>query len=114
MAIARYENFTVNSLTTTTDTFGQQVVAQTKWFDTRGRVMDVRNNVEITKDDRVYADLVKFVVNYTPWTRQIVDDQNMYSIHWRNADWRITDVMESNDRMNVTFICYRNDPTVSV
>lgn len=114
MAIARYENFTVNNLTTVTDSFGQQVVTQTKWFETRGRVQDVRNSVEITRDDRVYSDLVKFTVNYTPWTREIVDNQNLYSINWRNADWRITDVIESNDRMNVTLLAYRNDPQVSV
>lgn len=114
MAIARYENFTVQSLITTTDSFGQQVVTPTKWFETRGRVQDVRNSLQITKDDRVYTDLVKITVNYTPWTKEIVDNQNLYAINWRNAEWRITDIVESNDRMNVTLFCYRNDPVVSV
>jgi len=114
MAIARYENLTVKSLTTATDSIGQQVVTQTKWFETRARVQDVRNSLEITKDDRVYTDLVKFTMNYTPWMKQVVDYQNQYSINWRNHDWRITDVMESNDRMNITLFCYRNDPVVSV
>ena len=114
MAIARYENLTVNNLGFSTDSFGQQSASQTVWFATRARVQDVRNSVQIGKDDRVYSDLVKFVLNYTPNTKEIVDNQNLYSITWRNADWRITDVMESNDRMNVTLYCYRNDPVTTV
>jgi hypothetical protein len=114
MAIARYENLTVQNVATTTDSYGQQVTSVTKWFDTRARVADVRNSLQINKDDRVYTDLVKFTMNYTPNMKRVVDSQNLYAIFWRNAEWRITDVMESNDRMNVTLFCYRNDPTVSV
>ena len=114
MAIARYENISVNNLAFATDSVGQGNSTITKWFDTRARVMDVRNSVGITKDDRVYSDLAKFVLNYTPNTKRIVDYQNLYSITWRNADWRITDVMESNDRMNVTIYAYRNDPVTTV
>ena len=114
MAIARYENLTVQNVATATDAYGQQVTTTTKWFDTRARVQDVRNSLQINKDDRVYTDLVKFTMNYTPNMKQVVDSQNLYAIFWRNAEWRITDVMESNDRMNVTLFCYRNDPTVSV
>jgi len=114
MAIARYENLSVKNVATTTDAYGQQVTTLTQWFDTRARVMDVRNSLQINKDDRVYSDLVKFVMNYTPWMKEIVDKQNLYSIFWRGNDYRITDVMESNDRMNVTLLCYRNDPNTSV
>ena len=114
MAIARYENISVNNLAFATDSYGQGNTTITKWFDTRARVMDVRNSVGIGKDDRVYSDLAKFVLNYTPNTKRIVDYQNLYSITWRNADWRITDVMESNDRMNVTIYAYRNDPVTTV
>jgi head-tail adaptor len=114
MAIARYENLTIQNVVTTTDEYGQQVTSLTTFFNTRARVQDVRNSVQITKDDRVYSDLVKFVLNYTPNTREIVDNQNMYAIRWRNSEWRITDTMESNDRMNVTLYAYRNDPEVSV
>ena len=114
MAIARYENISVNNLAFATDDYGQGNTTITKWFDTRARVMDVRNSVGITKDDRVYSDLVKFVLNYTPNTKRIVDYQNAYSITYRGNDWRITDVMESNDRMNVTIFAYRNDPVTTV
>ena len=113
MAIARYENFTVNNVVNSIDEFGQYTTTLTKWFETRGRVADVKNGLTITKDDRVYTDLVNFTVNYTPNTRQIVDYQNLYSINWRGHDWRITDCRESNDRMNVTFLCYRNDPVTT-
>jgi hypothetical protein len=114
MTIARYENFTINNLTFGTDSFGDYTTTITKWFDTRGRVKDVRNGVQITKDERVYTDLTTFTVNYTPNTRRIVDYQNLYSITWRGNDWRITDCLETNDRMNVIFMCYRNDPTTPV
>ena len=46
--------------------------------------------------------------------KTIVDDQHLYSITWRNRDWRITDCRESNDRMTVMFMCYRNDPVTAV
>lgn len=114
MAIARYENITINNLAFSTNSVGEGITAITPWFQTRARVQDVRNSLQITKDDRVYTDLVNFVLNYTPNTKQIVDYQNLYSITWRNHDWRITDVIESNDRMNVTLLAYRNDPVVSV
>ena len=114
MTIARYENFTINNLTFGTDSFGDYTTTITKWFDTRGRVKDVRNGVQITKDERIYTDLTTFTVNYTPNTREIVDNQNLYSITWRGNDWRITDCLETNDRMNVIFMCYRNDPTTPV
>lgn len=114
MAIARYENIVINNLAFSTDSYGQGNSTITKWFDTRARVQDVRNSTQITKDDRIYTDLVKFVLNYTPNTKQIVDSQNLYSVTWRGQDWRITDVMESNDRMNVTLYAYRNDPVTTV
>jgi len=114
MAIARYEKLTVKNVTNSVDSYGQQTTTLTNWFDTVARVMDVRNSTQITKDDRIYTDLVRFVMNYTPNMKRIVDYQNLYSIFWRGNDYRITDVMESNDRMNVTLLCYRNDPNTSV
>lgn len=114
MSIARYENFTINNLTFGVDSLGQYQATITPWFDTRGRVKDVRNGVTITKDERVYTDLMNFTVNYTPNTRTIVDNQSLYSITWRGHEWRITDCLETNDRMNVIFMCYRNDPVTPV
>jgi hypothetical protein len=46
--------------------------------------------------------------------KTIVDNQNLYSITWRGKDWRIDNVRESDDRMNVTFMCYRSDPVTAV
>ena len=46
--------------------------------------------------------------------KEIVDNQHLYSVTWRGEDYRITDCIESNDRMNITFLCYRNDPTAPV
>jgi len=42
--------------------------------------------------------------------KTIADGQNNYSVTWRGNEWRITDVIESNDRMSVTLMCYRSDP----
>lgn len=114
MAIKRYENLAVNNVVNGIDTFGQYTTTLTKWFDTRGLVSDVSNSLRISERYRVYQDLVNITLNYTPNMKQMVDNQNLYSITWRGFDWRITDVRESNDRMRVTFICYRNDPSTPV
>lgn len=114
MAIARFENIDVNNLTFSENSFGEQTTTQAKWFTTRARVSDVANSVRISEKYRVYQDLVNFVLNYTPNMKQIVDSQNLFSITWRDNDWRITDVRESNDRMTVMLLCYRTDPTTAV
>jgi hypothetical protein len=114
MAIARYENVIVNNVTNSVDDIGQYTTTITPWFNTRARVADVHNALQITANERIYTDLVKLTVNYTPYTRRMVDSQQLYSITYRNQDWRITDCYETNDRMNVTFLCYRNDPVVPV
>jgi len=114
MAIARFENINVNNVTNGVDTIGQQTTTITLWFQTRALVQDVRDAAQIGKDDRTYTKNVKFVLNFTPNTLQMSEHQNLYSITWRGQDYRINDVMESNDRMNVSFLCYRNDPAVSV
>jgi predicted HTH transcriptional regulator len=114
MGIARFENLDINNVTNSIDDVGQQTTTTAKWFSTRARVGDVNNSLRISERYRVYSDLVNFTFNYTPNMKQIVDDQNLYSITWRNRDWRITDIRESNDRMTVLMLCYRNDPTIPV
>lgn len=114
MTIARYENVEINNVTNGVGEFGEQTTTITPWFATRARVADVNNSVRISERYRVYSDLVNLTFNYTPNMKQIVDHQNLYSVYWRGFDWRITDVRESNDRMNVTLLCYRNDPDTPV
>lgn len=114
MSIARFENITIKKLTFGNNDFGEQSTTINNWFQTRARVRDVANSVKISEKYRLYQDLVNLTVNYTPNMKKIVDNQNLYSIVWRNADWRITDARESNDRMNITFMCYRSDPSTAV
>lgn len=114
MTIVRYENITINNVTNGVDSIGQYTQTITEWFKTRALTHDVANSVRISERYRVYSDLVTFTINYTPNTKLIVDNQNDYSITWRNHDWRITDVRETNDRMKVTLMCYRNDPDTRV
>lgn len=114
MGIARFENLDINQVSNSIDDIGQQTTSWTKWFTTRARVTDVANSLRIADRYRVYSDLVNFTLNYTPNIKQIVDDQNLYSITWRGREWRITDVREANDRMTVLLLCYRNDPTTPV
>jgi hypothetical protein len=114
MGIERYENIDVNNLTFGRNGFGEQSTTQAKWFTTRAKVADVANSVRISERYRLYQDLVNLKLNYTPNTKQMVDFQEAYSITWRGKDWRITDVRESNDRMHVTFLCYRTDPVTAV
>ena len=114
MGIVRYENITVQTVTNSVSNMGEQTTTIAKWFDTRGKVADVANSLRIADRYRVYSDLVNFTLNYTPNTKLMVDHQNNYSILWRNAEWRITDCREANDRMTITFLCYRNDPNSPV
>ena len=114
MAIRRYENIDVNNVTNGVNSIGEYTTTITKFFTTRALVADVNNNLRITERYRVYQDLVNLTLNYTPNVKQIVDNQNLYSITWRGFDWRITDIRESNDRMRVTLLCYRSDPITPV
>ena len=114
MTIRRFENITINNLTFGKNGFGEQTTAQAEWFKTRAEVADVANNVKISEKYRLYQDLVNLTIRYTPNAKEIVDNQNLYSITWRGNDWRITDVRESNDRMSVKLLCYRTDPQTAV
>lgn len=114
MSINRFENVTINNVTNSVDTLGQYTTTITPWFTSRARVRDVNNSVRIAERYRVYTDLVNLTFNYTPYMKQVVDDQNLFSITWRNQDWRITDVRESDDRMSITLLCYYNSPSTPV
>ena len=114
MAIARFENIAVNTLSFGKSDFGEQSTTQTVWFNTRARVHSVTNHVKISEKYRVYSDVVQFTLNYTPNMMEIIDNQNLYSITWRGFDWRVDNVREADDRMTVTFLCVRNDPVVAV
>ena len=114
MGINRYENVEVNSVTNGTDSLGQYTTTITPWFATRARVRDVANSLRIADRYRAYQDLVNLTFNYTPNMKMIVDDQDLYSITWRGKEWRITDVRESDDLMNITLLCFYNDPSTAV
>lgn len=114
MAIARFENISVNTLSFGQSTFGEQSTTQTLWFQTRARVHSVANHVKISDKYRVYSDIVDFTLNYTPNLKTIIDNQNAYSITWRGFDWRIDNVREADDRMTARLICVRNDPVAAV
>ena len=114
MAIRRYEQIAINSLTFAKSGFGEQQTIETEWFKTRAEVGDVANSVQISEKYRLYQDMVNFTMRYTPNAKTIVDSQNLYSIKWRGHDYRITDARESNDRMSVKFLCYRTDPVTAV
>jgi hypothetical protein len=114
MSIRRFENITVNNLTFGKNGFGEQSTTQAAWFQTRAEVHDVSNNLRISEKYRLYQDMVNLTIRYTPNAKEIVDNQNLYSITWRGNDWRITDVRESNERMSVKMMCYRTDPVTAV
>jgi hypothetical protein len=114
MAIARFENITVNRLSFGKSSFGEQTTSIGLWFKTRARVHSVANHVKIADKYRVYSDIVEFTLNYTPNTKEMIDNQNLYSINWRNFDWRIDNVREADDRMTVMILCVRNDPVAAV
>ena len=88
MAIARFENITVKNLTFGSNSFGEQSTTQTEWFKTRARVHAVKNHIRISDKYRVYSDIVEFTLNYTPNTLSIINNQNLYSINWKNKTHR--------------------------
>lgn len=112
--IKRYENITVKNVVNGINDLGEYTTNLTDWFETRGLIHDLANSLRISERYRVYSDLMNITLNYTPNTKQIVDNQDDYSFFWRGNDWRITDCREHNDRQFVTFICYRNDPDTPV
>lgn len=112
--VKRYENVVINNVTNGVNAVGEYSTAINPWFETRGLVHDIANSLRISEKYRVYTDLLSITFNYTPNIRTIVDNQNLYSLTWRNKDWRISDVRESDDRQYATFMCYRNDPVVPV
>ena len=114
MAIERFENIAVNSLTFGLSEFGEQSTTQALWFSTRAKIHAVANRVKITEKYRVYSDVVELTLNYTPNIKLIIDSQNAYSITWRSFDWRIDTAQESDDRMTVMLVCVRNDPVTAV
>lgn len=114
MGIARFENVVVNSVTNGVDTIGQYTTTITPLFNTRARVSDVNNSLRIAERYRAYQELVNLTFNYTPNIKMIVDNQNLYNIRYRNKEWRVTDVRESNDRMSITLLCFYNDPSTPV
>jgi len=114
MAIARFENINVNNLTFTKSDFGESATVQALWFATRARVSDVANSLKIADKYRLYQDMTNFTLNFTRNTKLIVANQFAYSITYRGQDWRIESARETDDRMNVIFMCYRNDPVTAV
>jgi hypothetical protein len=114
MAIARYERVDVYTLTFGTNSYGENITTQTFKFTSRPLVSDVKNTLLITGETRIYQDVINFKFSYTPWVQDIVINQNLYSFTYRGQDWRVTNTMESNDKMSVTILCYRNDPTTKV
>ena len=114
MSIVRYENVEVYNVVDTVSDYGVQHSSLTLWFSLKALVHDLANSLRISDRYRVYSDLAQFTMNYTPNMKTIVDHQDLYAFKWRGFEWRITDCRESNDRMKVTFVCYRNDPASPV
>lgn len=114
MAIARFENITVNRLAFGASGFGEQSTTESEWFKTRARVHSVSNHVRISDKYRLYNDIAEFTLNFTPNTQEMVNNQNLYSIVWKGFSWRIDNVREADDRMTIKMLCVRNDPQTAV
>lgn len=112
--VKRYEEVQVYDLTFSTSAYGENVTTKTLKFASKAEVKEVKNDLRITDKYRVYTGLINLTFNFTPYTRDMYDNQNLYSIIWRNHEWRIENAIESNDRMKVSFLCYHNDPVTKV
>lgn len=114
MAIARFETLDINTLAFGTNDFGEQETVQTKLFTTGGTVSAVANSLKISEKYRLYQDMINFRLRYTPAIKDIVDNQDQYSITYRGKSWRIDNARESDDKMSVLLVCYRSDPVTAV
>lgn len=114
MAIARYETVIINTVTNGVNNVGEYTTTTAEWFTTRGLVADVTNTMRISDRYRSYSGMAQITLNYTPNTKLLIDDQEQYSITWRDKSWRIADVKEHNDRQSVTLICYQAKPSSPV
>lgn len=114
MAITRFEPVTVVNLIRSIDASGEASISTTDFFMTVARVRDVKNSLKLNELYRLYADYVNFQMNYTQNTRMLVEDQENYGIEWRGDLWRIIDTIESDDRMDVTLLCYYAKPGIKV
>lgn len=114
MGIARFEPVDIENVVTVTSAYGEQSTTTVLWYKTRALISSVANSLLIAEKYRVYSDLVFMTFNYNANTKKLADNQELYAVKYRGKDWRIVEVRESNDRMKVTLLCYRNDPSTSV
>lgn len=114
MGIARYEDVGVYDLLFGLSNFGETQTSQTLKFTSRPKVHQVKNSLLISERYRVYSGLINFTFSYTPYTRDMADNQDKYSVKWRGEDYRIDSATESDDRMHITFLCYHNKPATNV
>ena len=112
--VLRVDQITINNLSFGITNLGEQTTRETPWFQTRAKTKSVHNRIKTLERFRQYDNMIEFTVNYTPNMRTISDDQEHYSITFRNMPWRIAEVYEHDDRQWVTFTCYRNEPSVAV
>lgn len=112
MSITRFEPITIMTLTRTIDASGEATFTSVDFFNTQARVRDVKNSLKLNELYRLYADYVNFQLNYTPNTRLVINDQENYGVEWRGNLWRIIDTIESDDRMDVTMLCYMAKPGI--
>ena len=113
MAIARFELIDLNVLSFGINAFGEQQTTETKLFTTGSTVSAVANSLKMSEHYRLYQDMINFQLRYTPAMKDVVDNQDKYSITYRNKTWRIDNARESDDKMSVTLVCYRSDPVTA-
>lgn len=114
MSITRFEPVTVQAVARSIDANGEAVSTLTTVFLTQGRIRDVKNSLKLNELYRLYGDWVNIQMNVTPNTLAIVEAQENFSLQWRDRSWRIVDTVESDDRMDVTFLCYFAKPGIKV
>lgn len=114
MSIARFEPVDIENIVTVTSPYGEQSTSTVLWYKTRALISSVANSLLIAEKYRVYSDLVFMTFNYNANTKKLCDNQELYAVKYRGKEWRIVEVRETNDRMKVTLLCYRNDPNTTV
>jgi hypothetical protein len=104
MGVLRDEPIVLNTLTQSSDVDGQWTTTPVVLFNGRAIIQDVKSDYQIVGDTRVYSDWAKFKVRKTPAWRDVSINNSNYAITFRKQNYKIIDVLESNDRGWITVI----------
>ena len=112
--LKKFETVIANTVTRGSDANGDPTTTLTPFFTATAHIQDVSNSLELQDKYRLVGEYTHIILNYTPNTYSMADQQSGFAFTWRNKQWRILDGFESADRTTIDFLCFRADPSTRV